>query len=300
MFGSPDLATALVLIALSAFILLALLSYHAPGRNYTSWGIGILVTATCLALLTHSLSRPGLSQALVLLLVTVGVMMVLLTYHSRRWAHGVWWLGVLLFFLSLPLLGAGRGDLALLALIGGPGLLMVVASLQPDVPATYARLGSPDATPLTASDLRDERHRYTRLAGTITVATLAGVWLFGGVPQGEVVEAAPPFTVDEAAAARGAELFREYGCMACHSVTSAAPGTGPGLLGLYGKRERLNNGTTVLATEEYIRESIVSPDAKIVNGFSSGVMSAAIAPRASDIQQASNLRALVHYIISLK
>jgi cytochrome c2 len=300
-FGSPDLATALVLIALSVFVLLTLLSYHAPRRNYVGWGIGILVFATCFALLTHSLSQPGASQALVLLLVTVGVMMVLLTYQSRRWAHGVWWVGVLLFFLALPMLGVGRGDLALLGLIGGPGLLMLVAHLHPEVPAAYSRIGVPEGTPLTAADLAAERGRYSRLAATITVVTLAGVWLSGGVPRGEVIEAAPVITaVDEAAAARGATLFQEYGCAACHSTTSAAPGTGPGLLGLAGRRERLDNGTQVWASEEYIRESILQPDAKTVNGYARGVMTSAVAPRMAEIQQTNNIRALVEFIKSLK
>jgi cytochrome c oxidase subunit 2 len=106
--------------------------------------------------------------------------------------------------------------------------------------------------------------------------------------------------VDEAAAARGATLFQEYGCAACHSVSSAAPGTGPGLLGLAGRRERLDNGTQVWASEEYIRESILQPDAKTVNGYSKGVMTSAVAPRLPEIQQSNNIRALIEYIKSLK
>src|SRR6185436_10487422 len=98
--------------------------------------------------------------------------------------------------------------------------------------------------------------------------SLAGVWLFGGVPRGEVVEAAPTISVDEAAAANGAELFQQYGCITCHSVTSGAPGVGPGLKGVAGQKVRLDTGATVYASEEYIQESILSPDAKTVNGFS--------------------------------
>ena len=300
MFGSPDLATALVIIALAAFFMLALLSYHSPRRNYVNWGIGLLVVATVLALLTHALTQPGLSTALVLLLVSFGAMALMATYHSQRWAHAVWWIGVALFFLALPLLGAGRGDLALIGLIGGPGMLMLVAALRPEVPAFYSHIGSPSDAPPSAVDLAEERHRYTRLAGVITVATLAAVWLFGGVPRGEVIEASTPLTVDDVAAARGAELFSQYGCLACHSVTSAAPGVGPGLLGIGNKRERLDNGSVVLASEEYIRESIVQPDAKTVSGFSKGVMAAAIAPNLNEIRQSNNLRALVEYIKSLK
>ena len=299
MFGTPDLATALVLVALATFFLLALMSYHHPGRPYFKWGVGVAVLVTALALLSYSFERPGASTAVVLLLLAVAAMLMMISFHSRRAGHGLFWVGVALIFLSLPLIGAGRGDLALLALIAGPGILMLVAALQPEVPAFYSRIGGPDA-PLTEADLAIERNRYTRLAAILTVGSLAGVWLFGGIPRGEVVEAATPLTVDQAAAERGAQLFQQYGCMACHSVTSAAPGTGPGLLGLGNKRERLDNGTTVLANEAYITESITNPDAKTVAGYSKGVMAAAIAGNLQEIRQTANLRALVEYIKSLK
>ncbi|HEV2123461.1 MAG TPA: cytochrome c, partial [Chloroflexota bacterium] len=201
----------------------------------------------------------------------------------------------------LPFLGAGRGDLAFLALIGGPGLLMLVAVLHPEVPAYYSRIGAPDVPEqITAAEMRVERSRYTRLAGMLTVASLAAVWLSGGVPQVEVVQAFVPQPVDQAAAARGAELFQQYGCMACHSVTSTEPGVGPALRGLYGRRERLTTGATVVADAEYIAESIAQPDAKIVNGYSQGVMASAIAPSLAELRQPNVLNALVEYVKSLK
>jgi cytochrome c oxidase subunit II len=39
------------------------------------------------------------------------------------------------------------------------------------------------------------------------------------------------------------------------------------LKGIYGKPQPLNNGTTVIADDNYIRESILEPDAKIVAGY---------------------------------
>jgi mono/diheme cytochrome c family protein len=300
-FGSPDAATALVVAAFFIALLFALLSYHAHMRHYVYWGIGLLVATVVLTLLTRALAHPGLGSSLVLILVMIAVMMVLLTYHSRVWAHAVWWMGALLFLLALPFLGAGRGDLAILALIGGPGLLMLVAALHPEVPATYARFATPGESPApTADDLAEERHRYARLAGVLTVSTLAGVWLFGGIPQAEVAAAFVPQPVDQAAAARGAELFQQYGCIACHSVTTTQPGVGPALVGLYGKQQRLTTGQTIIADDEYIAESISLPDAKIVSGYSSGVMSSAIAPNLPEIRQPNNLRALVEYIKSLR
>lgn len=299
MFGTADATTALVLIALFVAVLLGLLSYQAPRRGYVRLGIGFLILATGIALLWQAAAEPGAGTALAFLLVFLTVMMVLLTYQSRRWAHAVWWMGVFLFLLTLPFLGAGRADLGLFALIAGPGLLMLVASLHPEVPARYSRLGVADAGSLTAEDLATERQRYTRLATTITAVALVGVWLGGGVPRTEVTAAPAPLVVDEAAAAQGLELFSRYGCVACHSVTGQA-GVGPTLLALGNKRERMDNGTVVLADEAYIAESIAQPDAKTVNGYSRGVMAAAIAANLEEIRQPNNLRALVEYIKSLK
>jgi cytochrome c2 len=207
--------------------------------------------------------------------------------------------GVALFMLALPFLGAGRGDLALLALIAGPGLLMLAAAVHPEVPARYSRLGAPGGDAITAADLEAERNRYTRIAAGVTVASLAGVWLFGGVPQGPVSEASAPVTVDPAKAQKGQQLFSEYGCVACHSVTGAA-GVGPTLKGVFGHTVRLADGTSVTADEAYVHESIAQPNAKIVNGFSSGVMLGAIGARLPEITQQQNIDALVEYIKSVR
>ena len=78
-------------------------------------------------------------------------MALLMTYQNRAWAHAVFWIGVLLFVLALPFLTVNRGDLALFCLIAGPGLLMLVATLFPEVPAQLlppgrdGRPGGPDA-----------------------------------------------------------------------------------------------------------------------------------------------------------
>jgi hypothetical protein len=298
-FSSPEFFTAVVIIGLAAATLFVLLSYHNPRRNYIGLGVGVLVVATTLGLLARSFADPGAGTALALLVLMLVLMAVLLTYQSRRWGHVVWWLGVVLFLLGLPFMGAGRGDLALLSLVGGPGLLMLVAALQPEVPASYARLGAPEASGrLTPEELRTERSRYTRLAGTITVASLAGVWLFGGIPTGPEEQGPISFTVDPAAAERGAALFQQYGCVACHS-TGRQVIVGPGLGGSFGTQVRFTDGSTAIRDEAYVREAITQPDARTVNGFPSGVMLSAIQGNLPEISQPNNLTALVEYIKSL-
>jgi cytochrome c oxidase subunit 2 len=66
-------------------------------------------------------------------------------------------------------------------------------------------------------------------------------------------------------AAAGEKLFQAFACSSCHRDDAQAPG--PQLKGLFGKSVQLQNGASVVADESYIRESIVLPQAKIVNGF---------------------------------
>ncbi len=66
-------------------------------------------------------------------------------------------------------------------------------------------------------------------------------------------------------ASQGEGLFQKYACNTCH--TGDASARGPTLAGLFGKPVTLNDGRIVIADENYIRESILSPQAKIVQGF---------------------------------
>lgn len=67
-------------------------------------------------------------------------------------------------------------------------------------------------------------------------------------------------------AAAGQQMFESLGCASCHGA-NAEGGRGPALLGVYGSNVVLNNAPPVKADEAYIRESILNPQAKIVNGF---------------------------------
>ena len=77
-------------------------------------------------------------------------------------------------------------------------------------------------------------------------------WLGGGAVSGSLADA-------------GQRLFQQHACNTCHRPDSLA--RGPNLEGLFGKPVRLATGQTVLADESYLRESIVAPNAKLVEGF---------------------------------
>jgi cytochrome c oxidase subunit 2 len=77
-------------------------------------------------------------------------------------------------------------------------------------------------------------------------------WLAGG-PPAESLEAA------------GERLFSQMQCNTCHF---SGPGArGPVLEGVFGAPVRLADGRTVTADENYVRESILNPAAKVVAGY---------------------------------
>lgn len=68
----------------------------------------------------------------------------------------------------------------------------------------------------------------------------------------------------------GKTLALGKGCVACHSLEGAT-GVGPSFKGLWGRSEAMSDGTSVKVVaedgENYIRESILQPNARVVSGF---------------------------------
>lgn len=67
-------------------------------------------------------------------------------------------------------------------------------------------------------------------------------------------------------AEHGESLVNVNGCVACHS-TDGSSVIGPTFKDLWGTNVTLTDGSTVKVDENYIRESILEPQAKIVKGF---------------------------------
>jgi cytochrome c553 len=84
-------------------------------------------------------------------------------------------------------------------------------------------------------------------------------------------------------------------CTTCHSVDGTVI-VGPSWKGVYGEQVTLTDGTTVTVDDAYIRESILDPNAKIVQGFQPNVMIQTYKDTLSD----SDIEALIAYIKSLK
>ncbi|MFN8489436.1 MAG: cytochrome c oxidase subunit II [Caldilineaceae bacterium] len=74
-----------------------------------------------------------------------------------------------------------------------------------------------------------------------------------------------PITTTATMAQQGAQIFQHLACYVCHRPDGK--GAGPSLVGVYGSQVKLANGQTVLADTNYIRDSIIAPNAQIVAGY---------------------------------
>jgi cytochrome c oxidase subunit 2 len=91
----------------------------------------------------------------------------------------------------------------------------------------------------------------------------------------------------------GKQLYTSKACKTCHRIDAAAH-TGPGFLGIYGAAHELSDGQTVTVDENYIRESILDPQAKIVAGYQP------VMPTYQGLLDDRQVDALIAYIKSLQ
>lgn len=97
----------------------------------------------------------------------------------------------------------------------------------------------------------------------------------------------------EPLAVRGERLVNKAGCLNCHAI-SGKEKIGPNLEGLYGAKIPLEGGTTVAGDEEYLRESLEDPGAKVVKGYPN------VMPTYKTSMRPEEIRAVVEYLKTLK
>ncbi len=88
-------------------------------------------------------------------------------------------------------------------------------------------------------------------------------------PPGEFekwLEKASSFHELMSPAEAGRLLYRRRGCFQCHSVDGTA-NIGPTFKRLFGRKQALRDGSVLAVDENYVRESILEPQEKIVAGF---------------------------------
>jgi cytochrome c oxidase subunit 2 len=109
-------------------------------------------------------------------------------------------------------------------------------------------------------------------------------WARGGDEKGKEDEPLPK---------RGERLVNKAGCLNCHAI-SGKEKIGPNLQGVFGSKVPLEDGKSVTADEEYLRESLVDPGAKIVKGYPN------VMPTYKTSMKPGEVQAIVEYMKTLK
>jgi cytochrome c oxidase subunit 2 len=96
----------------------------------------------------------------------------------------------------------------------------------------------------------------------------------------------------ESMAAQGAARFRQYGCSGCHGPSASVHA--PKLEGVFGRPVQLADGTSVIADERYIHDSVMLPRRQVVAGYEP------IMPSFAGTITDEDLLDIVEYIKSLR
>ena len=122
--------------------------------------------------------------------------------------------------------------------------------------------------------------QHSRMTGQVVVmeANAYQTWLSGGTAEGSL-------------ASTGEKLFADLACNTCHRPDSR--GRGPVLQNLYGHPVQLLDGAVVTADENYLRESILTPAAKVTAGYQP------VMPAFQGLVSEEQLLALIEYVKSL-
>lgn len=91
----------------------------------------------------------------------------------------------------------------------------------------------------------------------------------------------------------GASLYKSRRCVTCHS-TDGSLNVGPSFKGIFGESTGLQGGGTAKVDENYIRESILDPQAKVVAGYQP------VMPTYQGLLKDRDIDAIVAYIKSLR
>ncbi len=92
---------------------------------------------------------------------------------------------------------------------------------------------------------------------------------------------------------KGHEIMEQSGCLSCHTV-DGTPKIGPTFKGLYNRKTSLSDGSMVVADEDYIKESIFDPGARVVKEFQP------IIPTYKGTLKDEDITAIIAYIKTLK
>jgi cytochrome c oxidase subunit 2 len=133
----------------------------------------------------------------------------------------------------------------------------------------------------------------TEYCGTGHSEMIGKVRVLGEREYAEWLESAGGMGEGMTPAEYGAQLYKNKACNTCHSIDGSKL-VGPSFLNLYNTQQMLTNGPPTMADENYLRESILNPQAKLVAGYDP------VMPSYQGVLKDQQIDALIAYIKSLK
>lgn len=95
---------------------------------------------------------------------------------------------------------------------------------------------------------------------------------------------------------QGESLYNTLGCANCHAAKNNVHG--PSLYGLFGKVRQFTNGSSAIADDNYLRTSIINPNAEVVTGYQNIMPAYPVGPEPGQLTEEQVL-SLVAYIKTL-
>jgi len=198
----------------------------------------------------------------------------------------------------LVMMGLAMGHAALVALISPPARSPRPTAILPPEPRLQAapriefqEMKATQMARLNNYSWIDEEAGIVRIPIERAMQLVAERGFMITTPGAPGVAGTPGPGETEGDAAQGQRLFQELGCAGCH--TGAPDAEAPPLQGIFGEEVSLQSGETVTVDEAYLRESILNPEAKIVEGYQP------IMPSFQGEVSEEQLAALIAYIKSL-
>ena len=108
--------------------------------------------------------------------------------------------------------------------------------------------------------------------GTSHSGMLAEVKIVTQAEYDDYVKKGPQKPEDLSEAQWGEKLFGQNGCSTCHSRDGVTKSQCPNLKGIWGSKQTMTSSLVVDVDENYVKESIRQPQAKIVAGYTNVVM----------------------------
>jgi len=137
-----------------------------------------------------------------------------------------------------------------------------------------------------------QRHSYMLSKLIVLSEDRFNAWYEQASQEGKTAESKSKVSKKD----EGLELLKIKGCLTCHTI-NGSPLVGPTFKGMYGKKETVitaGKERTIIINDEYIKKSLLEPNADIVKGFQP------IMPPQKDLLKEKDISQIIEYLKKLK